>query len=198
MKMIASRSLYLLLALMIAPPVINSVAAGPDRAICGPKKKGNGKRNTKNNNQNNVNRNREPRIVGRRTGNLPPLSTKAPKNIQTKPYEPPAHVATLGSTLKTYKPKQTRALRIVGRVQRTVESKTDPHSGEKEDAEGYSLNTTLGEVLLSSTALQRGGQIIDLRPYVGHRIRVTGDGYFKDEHANKGLIFEAIRRIETE
>jgi hypothetical protein len=134
-------------------------------------------------------------VVGKRTGNLPPLSSKAPKNIQTKPYEPPAQV---GPGLKTYAPKKIRSIRIVGKVQRTVETRINPQSRLEEDVEGYSIETSLGSVPLTMRALQRGGQVIDLAPYVGHRSRVTGDAYFKDERAQSGLRYEAIRRIETE
>lgn len=182
---------------------------------CAQKKKNNNKKN--NNKKNNQgNRNSKPKVVGKRTGSLPPLgsdkplikgkrtgslpslSSKMPKNIQLKPYEPPAHIATLKQSLKTYKPKQIRSIRVVGRVQRSVQTRIDPESRLEQDYEGYSLDTSLGEVMLTVRALQRGGQVIDLAPYVGHRIRVTGDGYFKDDRARTGLRYEAVRRIETE
>ena len=189
---------FFLSLLVVAP--MSTMGATSSRPTCAPKKKGNNRRNTNNHNRNTNNRNTtsKPRIVGKRTGNLPPLSSKGPKNVQTKPYEPPAHVSTMAQDMKTFKPKQVRTIRIVGRVQTAVETRVDKYTGERVDAEGYSIETSVGEVLLTSQALQRGGQIIDLRPYVGHRIRVTGDGYFKDERAKEGLRFDAIRRIETE
>ena len=196
-------NLLIAFSLVLGAPLLQHTAAA-DSSYCAPKKKNKGQsRNSKSRSRSgnksggrSSRPSNKPRVVGKRAPlKLPPLSAKAPKNVKTKPYKPPTPVA---NSLKSYTPKPVQSLRIVGTVQKSVETRTHPITLRKTVTMGYFIVTSIGDVPLTEAALERGGQVIDLAPYIGNRIRVTGDGSFQDKKARTGLRFDAIRFIETE
>jgi hypothetical protein len=193
-KMPAIYGLFLAFALLLGAPLATAGPSSYRTQFCPSKKKK--KNNNKKKKKNSVSKS-NPRVVGRRDPlKLPSLSSKAPKSIKTKPYQPPK---LHHNSLTTYTPKHPQSIRVVGRVSQIVKARLNPKSHfEEEYIAGYKLDTSIGDVELTMSALQRGGQVIDLAPYVGHRIRVTGDGYFKDKRTETGLRYVTIRRVETE
>ena len=144
----------------------------------------------------NANTGKKPRVVGKRDPlKLPPLSSKAPKNIKTKPYKPPPQVP---GSLRTYVPTRTVALRMVGTLQKSVSTRQHPVTLKKTETKRYSIATRSGDVPLSEAALQRGGLDIDLDRYVGHRVAITGDVQYENERTQEGPRFHAIRQVVGE
>jgi hypothetical protein len=190
------RNLLLAASLLWVAPLAQSTLPA-DSSYCAPKKQNKSRnRNSKSHKRSTSKQSNKPRVVGKRDPlKLPSLSSKVPKNIKTKPYKPPTPVA---GSLQVYTPKSTQSLRIVGTVQKSVETRTHPITLRKTEIRSYFIATSIGDVPLTEAALRQGGQAIDLEPYIGHRIRVTGDGYYQNEQARKGLRFDAITHIETE